>query len=121
MGMRTLIQRRSTGYYSRQAVPEELRAILGKKEIVRSLRTNDPREAKRLERIVGGEVEAQFDAARRQLQADNEATTLEITDEEAKNLANIWLLEQLANDEKRRFNFRRLEWFEPLLLSVRLH
>lgn len=120
MGMRTLIQRRSTGYYFRQAVPEELRAILGKKEIVRSLRTNDPREAKRLERIVGGEVEAQFDAARRQLQADTESAALEITDEEAKSLANIWLLEQLANDEKRRFDFRRLEWFEPLLMSVTL-
>ena len=54
-------------------------------------------------------------------QMGDKVKVLQFTDEEAKNLANIWLLEQLANDEKRRFNFRRLEWFEPLLLSVRLH
>lgn len=53
-------------YYFRRAVPEDLRAILGKREEKRSLGTKDPREAKRLHGEIALEVERRWAALRAQ-------------------------------------------------------
>jgi len=41
MGNYTLLQRRPTGYYFRQIVPRDLRSLVGKKEIIQSLKTKE--------------------------------------------------------------------------------
>ena len=46
MGIYTLLQKRPTGYYFRQLVPEELQEALGKREIVKSLKTKELNKAK---------------------------------------------------------------------------
>lgn len=41
------LQLRGSTYYFRRPVPEELRSIIGKRELIESLRTKDREEAKR--------------------------------------------------------------------------
>nr|WP_314256741.1 DUF6538 domain-containing protein [uncultured Devosia sp.] len=47
-------------YYFRKGVPDRLRHLVGKREVKISLGTKDPAEAKRLNAIVTGEVEAEW-------------------------------------------------------------
>ncbi|WP_366825012.1 DUF6538 domain-containing protein [Bosea sp. (in: a-proteobacteria)] len=54
-------------WWLRVRVPDELRSIIGKVEIRRSLKTSDATEAKRRVRIERVKTEAEFDDARRVL------------------------------------------------------
>jgi integrase len=65
----TMLQRRPSGYYFRQRVPDELRPVIGKNEIVRSLGTNDAATARRAVKLVAVEVDRLFDQARKSLQS----------------------------------------------------
>jgi hypothetical protein len=56
------LQLRGKTYWLRVRVPHELRLILGKGEVHRSLSTSDAAEAKRRVRIERVKVEAEFDA-----------------------------------------------------------
>jgi hypothetical protein len=58
------VVRRGAIYRWRRAVPEDLREVIGKREIVHSLRTSDPREAKRLAHAISAKVEQMFREAR---------------------------------------------------------
>jgi hypothetical protein len=61
----------ASGVYGvRRAVPEALRAIVGKRELIQSLATKDPAEAKRLAPPVVARFDAILEAARRQLGGD---------------------------------------------------
>lgn len=51
-------------YYFRKAVPDDLRAVLGKREVKISLKTKDPAEAKARHTKVAAEVENQWKAFR---------------------------------------------------------
>jgi integrase len=66
MSLATNIARRagSARYYARQTVPIDLVGVFGKRELWRSLRTTDPREAKRLVRAVLDEWDLEFARAR---------------------------------------------------------
>ena len=55
---------RSGVYYFRKAVPEELRPILKRVEVLRSLGTKDPAEARRLHAEVAAQVEREWTAQR---------------------------------------------------------
>src|SRR3954454_5149901 len=56
-------------YYFRRAVPHDLRPILGKTMVKRSLRTDKVAEAKRLAHPIAMQTEAEFQAARERLSA----------------------------------------------------
>ena len=69
MGLQTLLQRRKGGtYYFRQKVPPELRGIIGKTELVKSLRTKSPTEAKSKVKRVQIKYDNFLNDARRQLE-----------------------------------------------------
>lgn len=53
-------------YRARKAVPEDLRPLIGKRELIVSLRTKDPAEAKRLHPAALGRLDAVLTAARAQ-------------------------------------------------------
>ena len=55
----------SSSYYFRRKIPEDLIAHYNKKEIKKSLRTSDRREAERLARIEGSKLDEEFAALRR--------------------------------------------------------
>ena len=56
--MTYLIKDKRTGvFHHRRVVPVALREVVGKREIKRSLRTKDEKEAKRLNQEVGLEVD----------------------------------------------------------------
>ncbi|WP_180937454.1 site-specific integrase [Herbaspirillum seropedicae] len=54
----------SSSYYFRRKIPEDLIAHYNKKEIKKSLRTSDKREAERLARIEGTRLDLEFEALR---------------------------------------------------------
>ncbi|RMJ05421.1 site-specific tyrosine recombinase XerD [Marinobacter litoralis] len=70
MGLRMCTPKRhpnSSNYWIRKRVPDELRPILQKREIKKSLATSDPREAKRRASAVCAEIDTIFEKARRSL------------------------------------------------------
>jgi len=73
-GMETMpkpprLQRRRHRYYVRAAAPEDVRTVIGKTEVIRSLKTADYREALRRLALASAEVDAEFAEARRGLRS----------------------------------------------------
>ena len=56
----THLKRKGGRYYWRRRVPLDLKERIGKAELVRSLGTSDPREARELARLAGVEADAMF-------------------------------------------------------------
>ena len=92
-----------TGVYRfRRAVPPELRKVLNKTEIKKSLGTKDVREAKRLAMEMAAEVDRLFSSAK-------SGVSLSLADAEA--LAKAWKAEVLAEDaEKFASSAEPLDW-----------
>lgn len=82
------LQRRRHRYYCRTSVPYELRSIIGKAEIIRTLQTADYAEAVERLPLVSAEVNAELAEARRKL-GSKPATSL--SDHDAKQLVLRWL------------------------------
>lgn len=70
--MTNLRKSRHGVYQLRKVVPDDLREVVGRREIIRSLGTKDPVQAKKA-RVVGAEVEAELAAARLKLQEEQPA------------------------------------------------
>lgn len=104
------LQLRGKTYWLRVRVPDELRPILGKGEVRRSLSTSDAAEAKRRVRIERVKVEAEFDDARRKLvvsRASEHRVTdkaFELTEEEVWTLATRWFVQQEKRNAERAFD-----------------
>lgn len=65
LAMATLVRRMPSGiWYFRKAVPEALWDAVGHEEILRSLRTRDAREARKLHRELAEAIEAEWDRLR---------------------------------------------------------
>lgn len=60
--------RRGTRYFFRRRVPDELRGIIGRKEIKKALGTSDHREAGKLARIEALKTDELFESKRREVQ-----------------------------------------------------
>ena len=61
MKTQTYLLNRNNVYYFRRWIPRNLRAILGKNEVVRSLKTSDLRTARRAAIIMADELEQLFE------------------------------------------------------------
>lgn len=86
--------RRVATYYFRVKVPADVRAFVGKTEIIESLRTTDHREATRLARERSVEVDREFARLR------GNDVLRELTVEQSRALAEEWATESLACDEQ---------------------
>ena len=84
-------------FYYRRVVPAELRAAVGRREIKRSLRTKDTKEAKRRCQEVGPEVDRILQSAQDSL----DGLPL-LTDVQADTLAARWLRKALQEDAEDR-------------------
>ena len=82
------LQKRGHRFYCRASVPQELRPILGKTEIIRPLKTAEYAEAVERLPLASAEVNAELAAARRKLSA-TPATSL--SDHDAKQIVLRWL------------------------------
>ena len=87
------LQLRRSTYYFRRPVPEELRTIIGKRELIESLATKDREEAKRRCHAKDVEVDRLFAAA---LEAARRG--VELSQPEAEALARQWLDKALSED-----------------------
>src|SRR6202045_4238756 len=90
------LQRRGGVWWHRLTVPPPLRPIIGKTELLRSLRTGDLARARGAAVIAEARAQAVIDKARRQLEAQH-ADIVELSEPEPWSLAVEWLL----NAEKR--------------------
>jgi hypothetical protein len=100
------LQLRGKIYWLRVRVPDELRPVLDRLEVRRSLGTSDPVEAKRRVRIERLKTEAEFDDARRRLaavQATQSSTprSVELSDEQVWMLATRWFVKQEKHNAER--------------------
>jgi len=70
--MTNLRKSRHGVYQVRKVVPDDLRVVVGKREIIRSTGEKDPTRAKRMARQIGDEIDLELEAARRKLQAQQQ-------------------------------------------------
>ena len=94
------LMRRGGQYSLRAKVPDELKPIIGKREIWQSLKTADHRLALKRVRVASVEVDAQFDAARRKLRGGSPDGVTSPTDAELHQIVVTWFRnrQQLALD-----------------------
>lgn len=101
-GAACMQRRKKTGIYEfRRVVPERLRPIIGKREIVRSLGTRNTSDAKSLHNRIWQEVEELFQQAEERLKSAEQPLVWDdpnFTQAHAEGLAAQWLAEQLAAD-----------------------
>ena len=113
------LTRRGSQYYFRVVVPEELRSILGRREIKHSLRTSDYTTARRMINLESERADRQLDQARAKLvqsrnasvakqasprPSSNDEDTLVVTSEnDALAIAQEWLI-KLERDGERWWN-----------------
>jgi integrase len=114
------LQLRGSTWWLRVRVPNELRPILGKLEIRRTLGTSNAAEAKRLVLIARIKVQAEFDVARATLErhraaaAGIGATKIALTEEQVWSLATRWFVEQERAGASRRIEIRDEEVIQNL-------
>lgn len=88
-------------FYFRAKVPVDLLDhYQPAKEITRSLKTSDPREAVRRVRIMSVEVDAEFACIRKARAASGGEPLDTISDKEAERLAAKWMAQVLEEDEE---------------------
>jgi len=92
------VHKRHNKYGVRMRVSDDIRHIIGKSEITRSLGTGDPVQAKEIYYRTVGEIEADFAKARRQLEPQERRPLTKIM---ARQFAQSWFLNefQKAEDE----------------------
>src|SRR4051794_19804922 len=96
----TYLWRHQSGvYYFRRAVPEDIRAIIGKTMVKQSLRTADLAEAKRRAHGIAIQTEIDFQSARERRSAP---PCDELNEAERAHLVSSYLHYRLAEDEARR-------------------
>ena len=90
VGKQPRLLKRGSTYYLRAKVPDELRPIIGKREIKESLKTSVYREAVELLRAASARVDAQFAAASKKLKG-GAAKRREASKHELQQMAMLWL------------------------------
>jgi integrase len=106
------LQLRGVTYHLRVRVPDELRLIVGKSEIRRSLGTSNADEAKRRVRLERVKVQAEFDDAKAKLaqrKAKNDGNvpkSVQLTEEQVWALATRWFVQQEKLQAGKRVEFR---------------
>ena len=81
---------RNGRYYLRARVPADLVAVMGRREVKKSLKTSDLREARRRINVEAAELEAQFADARRE---GRHRPTTHLTEAEVRQLVIGWFYE----------------------------
>lgn len=109
------LTRRGQTYYLRLRVPKDLlEAYKPKKEITRTLKTSDYKEACKLVSIKKAQVEAEFEKKRKQAAAlmSGEDALSGYTDHELMALAFKWMSEVKADEDQRRTENVNQTWSE---------
>ena len=85
------LEQRGNRWRTRKAVPPELRAIIGKLELVVSHKTSDYKQALRAHHIKVLEFENQLDAAYRQLEKQGTPeAAMSLSDESIQSILYVW-------------------------------
>jgi len=82
--------RRGGHYCLRAKVPKDLRLVIGKREIWKSLGTGDHKVALKRLRVASVEVDRQYDAARRKLPNSPRTPYHGVRDFELEQLVRTW-------------------------------
>jgi len=93
--------RKSGVYYFRRAVPDDIRTIIGKTMVKRSLRTSDVVEAKRRAHPIAIQTESEFQSAR---ERHSTPPRTDLSEAERTHLVAAYLHQRLAEDEAQRID-----------------
>lgn len=111
------LHRIGSRYYLRVRVPDTLRQIIGRREIVRTLRTADYREAVRRLAFENAKIEILFEQARRRRA---EQPNSNLSDEDQNHLVITWLHEAERRDlEEATHSAVPPGLFDEVLLNLR--
>ena len=91
-------------YYFRKAVPDDLRAIVGKREVKRSLRTRDPAQAKSKHAVEAAAVDAEWIELRRRNAALSLPAIAELDETTIKRVGEAYHAHLLEEDEEQRLD-----------------
>ena len=98
------LYRRGATYYHRAAVPVDIRGTYPKTEETFSLRTTDHREAVRRVRVAAAEVDRRFDKHRQRLAQRAQPVLKELSEEQIKQIGEIYYAFRLREDEEVRID-----------------
>ncbi len=101
------LQKRKHRFFLRASVPRDIRSVVGRTEVVRSLKTSDYREALRRLPLASAEVDAQFAEARRRVRT-KAAISLSEHDSRQMVLRWFWREERLLAEKE--FGSDRFQW-----------
>ena len=104
-------------YYYRKAVPDDLRAVVGKREWKQSLATKDPAEARRKHAAVAARVEAEISELRRRNDRLSRPPLRELDGATIKRVGDAYYAHLLEEDEELRIDGFGSSEGKPLLLS----
>jgi integrase len=92
-------------YYFRRTVPDDLRAMVGKREEKVSLRTKDPDEARRLHAVEAVRVDKEWSAVRKRKAALASPALPELDAETIKRIGEAYRVHLLEEDDDQRLAF----------------
>ncbi len=98
-------------YYLRARVPADLIAVMGRREVKRSLKTSDLREARRRINVEAAELETRFSDARRK---SRRQPATHMTEAEVRQLVVGWFYELEREGARRRWTETDDQPFDPV-------
>lgn len=116
-----LFKRKGTSsYYYRKRIPEDLRGVYGKQEIIFSLRTSDIHEAARKVHLASLKYDREFEEHRKNLaEREREGPKRDLSNEEIRRIAEAWVHEQMAQDEQQRIQGGDEELFRSVAAQLK--
>lgn len=111
------LYRRGATYYHRAAIPADIKDTYPKTEETFSLKTKDYQQALKLVRRAAAETDRKFDEHRRQLAFQSRPCVDELSDNQIKQLGEMYFAFRLEEDEEVRLG----GFFDPDETNAELH
>ena len=105
---------RNGRYYLRARIPADLVEVMGRREIKKSLKTSDLREARRRINVEAAELETQFADARRR---DRRRPATHMTEAEVRELVVGWFYDEERDAARRRWTETDEQPFDPVEIA----
>ncbi|MEE9184714.1 MAG: DUF6538 domain-containing protein, partial [Acidimicrobiia bacterium] len=97
----------STEFFLRASVPKDIRSVVGRTEVVRSLKTSDYREALRRLPLARAEVDAQFAEARRRVRTK---VVISLSEHDLRQMVLRWFWREERLLAEKEFSSDRFQW-----------
>ncbi|MEE8144224.1 MAG: DUF6538 domain-containing protein [Kiloniellales bacterium] len=101
------LQKRRHRFFLRASVPRDIRSVVGRTEVVRSLKTSDYREALRRLPLASAEVDAQFAEAHRRVRTKS---AISLSEHDMRQIVLRWFWREERLLAEKEFTSDRFQW-----------